>query len=173
MRRYFISPVLAQVLLVSCLCLFPIAGLSQRHLRKYKAPPPMAKVVVTVLRASDGKPLQHAAVVFHATQDDKNDGNLEVKTNEEGKASLDLIPIGSKVMVQVISSGYRTFGKEYDVPGDQKFITIRLLPPDQQYSIYAQKQSSTDAHTNTPQTQMGHAEPADSPLLVPPPKKKN
>lgn len=133
----------------------------------------MARVDVTVLRAEDDKPLRNAAVVFHATQAQKDDGNMEVKTNEFGKASLNLVPIGSKVLVQVIVPGYRTFGREYDVPTDQKSITIKLLPPDQQYSIYSKGQDTSDSRTNTPQTQMGHAAPTDSPLLAPAQKKKH
>lgn len=159
-------------LVVGWLCLPLPAGATR--MRKYKAPPPMAQVVVTVVRASDDKPLVHAAVVFHATtKDNKDDGNIELKTNEQGQATLNIIPVGSKVMVQVIMQGYRTFGQEYDVPTSQKAITVKLLPPEDQYSIYKQnKQSpSDDVRNNTPQTQMGHAAPADSPLLTPPQKK--
>ncbi len=132
----------------------------------------MAKVTVMVVRAQDGKPLQHAAVVFHATEQSKDDGNIEVKTNEEGRASLDLIPVGSRVLVQVIVPGYRTFGQEYDVSGSEKSITVKLLPPNQQYSVYSNNRDQSDTRTNTPQTQMGHAAPADSPLLAPAEKKK-
>lgn len=141
-------------------------------MRKYKAPPPMAQIDVTVVRAEDGKPLPHAAVIFHSREEDKNDGNMELKTNEEGVASLSLIPIGSKVMVQVIVPGYRTFGQEYDVPASEKSILVKMLPPDQQYSIYGKKSSGSDVRTNIPQTQQGQAAPADSPLLSEPEKKK-
>lgn len=131
----------------------------------------MAEIFVTVLRAQDGKPLQHAAVVFHATSDGKDQGNLELKTNEQGQADMKLIPVGSHVLVQVISPGYRTFGKEYELPEAKKSITIKMLRPGQQYSIYAKNHPDTDVQTNTPQTEMGHAAPADSPLLAPAPKK--
>ncbi len=96
---------------------------------------------------------------------------MELKTNEEGKASLSLIPIGSKLMVQVIVPGYRTFGQEYDVPDSEKSIVVKMLPPNEQYSIYGKKQSS-DVRTNVPQAQQGQAAPADSPLLDEPAKKK-
>ena len=36
-------------------------------------------------------PIANAAVVFHSVKDDKDEGNLEVKTNEEGKAIIDII----------------------------------------------------------------------------------
>lgn len=136
-------------------------------MRKYKAPPPMAELSVTVLRAADGKPLQHAAVVFHPKDGNKHD-NYEQKTNEQGIATLNIIPVGSTVLVQVIAPGYRTFGQVYDVPTDKKAITIKMRPPDQQYSIYSKHNPNTDVQTNTPQSQMGHAAPTDSPLISPP-----
>jgi hypothetical protein len=143
-----------------------------RH-RKYKPPPPMAAVTVTVLRAADGQPLKNAAVVFHLTsQGTKNEGNMELKTNDAGKATLSIVPLGSEMLVQVIADGYRTFGKAYDVPSSKKSITIKLLPPNEQYSIYQKFNSNADVQNNTPKTQMGHSEPVDSPLLQPPPKKK-
>lgn len=172
MRRWPISLIAVLFLLVSGLYVLPSAHASRRHMRKYKPPPPMAQVEVTVLKSADNMPLQNAAVVFHPkTEDGKDDGNMELKTNKDGKATLNIIPIGSKVLVQVIASGYRTFGKEYDVPSSEKAITIKLLPPEQPYSVYVKNQAKSDAQTNTPQTQMGHAEPADSPLLTPPEKK--
>jgi hypothetical protein len=144
---------------------------ADRH-RKYKPPPPMSKVTVTVLRAADGKPLKNAAVVFHPALGDTQEGNMELKTNEEGVATLSIVPTGSQVLVQVIMDGYRTFGQKYDVPGTEKAITIKLLPPDQQYSIYKHYDPKADGQDNAPKTQMGHAEPTDSPLLEPAPKKK-
>lgn len=174
MRPLFHVPVSASFLLgVALIAATGVAHGSDRHPRKYKAPPPLAHVEVTVLKGSTGKPLYNAAVVFHPMKQDKDEGNMELKTNEEGKAVLDMLPIGSDVMVQVIMKGYRTYGREYSVTTDKKFITIELLPPDQQYSIYKQKSSSTDAQNNAPQTQMGHAAPADSPLLAPAPEKKS
>ncbi len=133
----------------------------------------MSKVTVTVLRAADGKPVKNAAVVFHPAMGDTQEGNMELKTNEEGVATLTIVPTGSQVLVQVIMQGYRTYGQKYDVPGSEKSITVKLLPPDQQYSIYTKNNPNADLQDNTPKTQMGHAEPTDSPLLEPAPKKKD
>ncbi|MHB1744098.1 MAG: carboxypeptidase-like regulatory domain-containing protein [Acidobacteriaceae bacterium] len=171
MRRLPISLAAVPILLAAVLCASPSAH-ADRH-RKYKPPPPMSKVTVTVLRAADGKPLKNAAVVFHPALGDTTEGNMELKTNDEGVATLSIVPTGSQVLVQVIVPGYRTFGRKYDVPGSEKSITVKLLPPNQQYSIYTKNDPSTDMQNNTPKTQMGHAEPADSPLLQPAPKKKN
>ncbi len=79
---------------------------SEVHGRNWKPLPPTAHIEVTVVKGFNGKPLPNAAVVFHAVRDGKNDGNLEVKTNPEGKAIIDVIEVGSHVTVQVIAGGF-------------------------------------------------------------------
>ncbi|HET7347256.1 MAG TPA: hypothetical protein VFJ10_07980 [Acidobacteriaceae bacterium] len=104
--------------------------------RKYKPPPATCKVTVTVLRADNGKPVEDASVIFHPIEGGKDAGNMELKTNQDGRTSLDLIPVGDNVRVQVIASGFQTFGGEYELPGDSRDITIKLRKPGRQYSIY-------------------------------------
>jgi hypothetical protein len=170
MRKFHYRSIAVMLVMAAALLVAPSSH-ADRH-RKYKPPPPMSKVTVTVLRAADGKPLKNAAVVFHPALGETQEGNMELKTNEEGVATLSIVPTGSEVLVQVIMNGYRTFGHKYDVPGPEKSITIKLLPPDQQYSVYQKYDPKTDVQNNAPKTQMGHAEPTDSPLLEPAPKKK-
>ena len=132
--------------------------------RRYKAPPETAHVVVSVLKSTNGKPVINAAVVFHAVLDGKDQGNLEVKTDPDGKATIDLLPIGSKVLVQVIADGYATFADEYAVPGAEREITIRLRRPQEQVSAYVD--SSGKAAGRKP----GVQEPIRLPAAaVPPP----
>jgi hypothetical protein len=57
---------------------------SAKRGRKYKSPPPTAKLEVTIVRDTNGKPIENAAVVFHPMQGEKDDGNMELKTNEDG-----------------------------------------------------------------------------------------
>lgn len=171
MRRFQHRCIAVVIVVAAGLLAAPFSH-ADRH-RKYKPPPPMSKVTVTVVRAADGKPLKNAAVVFHPAMGDNQEGNMELKTNDQGVATLSIVPTGSKVLVQVIMDGYRTFGQKYDVPGPEKAITIKLLPPDQQYSIYTKYSPNADVQDNAPKAQMGHAEPADSPLLQPAPKKKD
>lgn len=104
--------------------------------RKYTPPPPTCKVTVTVIKASNGKPVESAAVVFHPMKGNKDEGNMELKTNEDGKATIDVIPIGDTVRLQVVASGYQTFGQDYELPGANKEITVKLNRPAKQYSIY-------------------------------------
>ena len=171
MQRFQPRSIAVAIVAAAVLLAAPFSHADRR--RKYKPPPPMATVTVTVLRASDGKPLKNAAVVFHPAKGNTQEGNMELKTNDDGVAKLTIVPQGSQVLVQVIMDGYRTFGRTYDVPGSEKAITVKLLPPDQQYSIYTKFNPDSDVQDNAPKAQMGHAEPTDSPLLAPAPPKKN
>ncbi len=104
--------------------------------RKYTPPPATSKITVTVIKAANGKPVENAAVVFHPMKNGKDEGNLELKTNEEGKAIIDVIPIGDTVRLQVIANGFQTFGDDYEITTDSKEITVKMKRPDRQYSIY-------------------------------------
>ncbi len=107
-----------------------------RHGRKYKAPPVTSHLEVLVLRESNGKVVENAGVIFHPTKDGIDEGNLEVKSGVDGKAFIDIIPQGSKVEVQVISSGYTTYSGEVMLDGPSKQLTIRLQRPVKQISTY-------------------------------------
>jgi 5-hydroxyisourate hydrolase-like protein (transthyretin family) len=104
--------------------------------RKYTPPPPTSKITVTVVKETNGKPVENAAVVFHPMKEGKDEGNLELKTNEDGKATIDVIPIGDTIRLQVIANGFQTFGDDYAITTDTKAIEIRLKRPSRQYSIY-------------------------------------
>jgi hypothetical protein len=149
--------VCAGILLSSSLALFGQDDAApQRRGRKYKAPPATSHIVVTVVKASNGKPVVNAGVVFHPMKDGKDDGNLEVKTDPEGKAVIDVIPTGSDLRVQVIAYGFATFGEDYKVDAATKEIAIALLPPRAQVSAY------TDNEDKPSQRKPGVQEPIRS-----------
>lgn len=105
--------------------------------RKYKAPPPSAHIEVEVLKKENGKPIMNAAVVFNPFDKNGKDlGNLEVKTGPDGKAIIDVIPVGSSVDVQIIATGFATFAKTYQIDGATKEISISMLRPRAQVSAY-------------------------------------
>lgn len=104
--------------------------------RKYKAPLPTSHVEVIVRKKFNGKPIMNAAVIFDSTLNGKDEGNLEVKTDPDGKASIDVIPTGSTVRVQVIATGFATFAQEYLVDGSAKSIDVAMLRPQEQLSNY-------------------------------------
>jgi hypothetical protein len=107
-----------------------------RHGRKYKAPLVTSHIEVTVVKGFNGKPIPNAAVVFHSVKDGKDEGNLEVKTDPDGKAIIDVIPTGSNLQVQVIANGFATFGQDYLVDTSTKEITVSMLRPRAQVSTY-------------------------------------
>ncbi|HEX4310391.1 MAG TPA: carboxypeptidase-like regulatory domain-containing protein [Acidobacteriaceae bacterium] len=115
--------------------------------RKYKPPPPTCKVTVTVLKGWNGKPLENASVIFHPLENGKDRGNMELKTNEDGKVTIDVIPVGDQLRLQVLATGYQTYGNDYDLPVDTKEIEVKMSRPQKQYSIY-EKHPDQDGQGN-------------------------
>jgi hypothetical protein len=125
----------------------PLSGQDTSHRgRKYKAPPPTSRVDVTILRNDDGRPIENAAVVFQLEGDK---GNMELKTNEDGKTMIDVLPTGSKVLLQVIAKGFQTFGGDYSIDKSEMAISVKLKRPGQQYSIYEEHPQSADSGKST------------------------
>ncbi len=106
------------------------------HYRGYKPLPPAAVITVKVERTDNGKPIENAAVLFKASKNGRNQGSLEIKSDPEGKAKLDIIEVGSHVMVQVIADGYSTAAVDFDVPTEEKNVTIKMEKPRAQVSGY-------------------------------------
>jgi len=120
---------------VSLSCIANAQDNSKRG-RKYKSPPQTARIEVTILRDINGKPIENAAVIFHPMEGEKDKGNMELKTNEDGKTIIDVLPIGDTVRLQVIAKGFQTFGQDYKIDKAQVVIEIRMKRPGEQYSIY-------------------------------------
>ncbi|HEY3988639.1 MAG TPA: hypothetical protein VGM02_05015 [Acidobacteriaceae bacterium] len=126
---------LASLFLIVTTTLF--ASQQDRRGRKYKAPPETMKIDISVIRATNGKPIPNAAVIFHPINEKgKDQGAMELKTDLDGKTTLDVIPVGSTVRLQVIANGFQTFGNDYVANADAKLITIKMERPKSQYSIY-------------------------------------
>jgi hypothetical protein len=136
--RYF--PVVAGVLLLAGLSLS--AQDTNRRGRKYKAPPPTSRIEITILRDADSKPIERASVIFHMVGDT---GNMELKTDEDGKTMIDVLPLGSKIRLQVIAKGYQTYGEDFDNDKPEITMGVRLKRPGEQYSIYKNHDQNADA----------------------------
>jgi hypothetical protein len=130
---FVVGSALALALAVPAL---PLHSQTEHHGRKYKPLAPAAIVRVTVQRATNGKPISNASVVFHAIKEGKEQGSLEVKTNEDGEAKIDIIEIGSHVQVQVIADGFATNATDFDVLGDEKSVVLKMEKPRAQVSTY-------------------------------------
>ena len=143
LRRTSQVALLLSIATLSCLPASAQDDATAKRGRKYKAPPATSHIEVTVLKKFNGKPISNAAVVFDATMDGKDQGNLEVKTDPEGKAIIDVIPTGSTVRVQVIATGFATYAEDYLVSEASREISISMLRPQEQLSSYQDNQGKT------------------------------
>src|SRR5216684_9291939 len=107
---------------------------------------PTSLLSFVVVKEDNGKPVRNAAVIMHpvTSHGKQGHGGMELKTDAEGKSSFDGIPYG-KLRVQVLASGFQTFGEDYDINQGRMDFTVRLKRPQGQYSIY-------DEHPSDPKT---------------------
>jgi hypothetical protein len=57
---------------------------------------------------------------------------MNFKTNQDGSVKVPDIPQG-KILIQVIATGWHTFGQWYDVDKQEESIAIKLAPPPHWY----------------------------------------
>ena len=102
---------------------------------------PMTTLTLQVTNDSD-RPVDRASVIVRFVEGrnylklgKKVRIQYELRTNQEGEAKIPPIPQG-KILVQVIASGYQTYGQTYDVDQEEKTISIKLNPPQKQYSAH-------------------------------------
>jgi len=97
----------------------------------------MAVLNFVVIRDYSGKPIRNASVVMHPVEKNgkQSRGGLQIKTDADGKASFDGVPFG-KLRVQVLATGFQTFGNDYAIDKPSMEITVRMKRPVGQYSIY-------------------------------------
>ena len=152
-RRLFSRLAIASISMVLSASVM-LAQEQLKHGRKYKPPPATSKITVQITKKANGKPIMNAAVIFNPFDKDGNDiGNLEVKTDPEGKATIDIIPTGSTVRVQVIATGYATFAQDYEIDKVEHEIAIAMIRPQEQVSSYIDnsgKDSSRKAGVQEP-----------------------
>jgi hypothetical protein len=98
---------------------------------------PMSSLRFMVVRNSDGKPVRNAEVVLHPVKrkGKQAQGELELKTDADGRASIDGIPYGP-LRVQVLAPHFQTFGEDYEIDKAEMQITVKLKHPGEQYSVY-------------------------------------
>jgi hypothetical protein len=96
---------------------------------------PTSSLQFVVVRDSDGKPVRNAQVVLHPVQrkGKQESGEMDLKTDVEGKVSIDGIPYGP-LRVQVLAAHFQTFGEDYEIDKAQMEITVKLKHPSDQYS---------------------------------------
>jgi len=113
---------------------------------------PVATLNFIVLKDDNGRPVRNAAVVMHVVngKGKQEKGDLELKTDLDGKASYEGIPYG-KLRVQVLATGFQTFGADYDINRPTLNISIKLKRPVSQYSIYETRPNESKDTPTKPQ----------------------
>ena len=98
---------------------------------------PTSSLRFVVVRDSDGKPVRNAEVVLHSVKrkGKQAPGEMELKTDAEGKTNVDGIPYGP-LRVQVLAPHFQTFGEDYEINKAEMEITVKLRHPGGQYSVY-------------------------------------
>lgn len=121
--------------LIALLAVFATLSLAKDKKKKEKNQD--ATLNFLVVRASNGKPVRNAAVVLHEVDErgKQAKGGYELKTNLKGETSFDGVPYG-KLRVQVLAQELQTFGQDYEISQPVQNITIKLNPPQKQYSVY-------------------------------------
>ena len=101
----------------------------------------MTKLYVHVTSLG-GKPIDHADVVVKFVKGRslielgrKLRASWEMRTNQEGVAKVPEVPQGT-ILIQVIASGYQTFGQTFEVYDLEKTIEVKLNSPQEQYSAH-------------------------------------
>lgn len=118
------------------------------HAQKDREDEPTCFVNFVVLKDDNGKPVRNAAVIMHPveTNGKQGKGGMELKTDAEGKTNFDGIPYG-KLRVQVLASGFQTYGEDFDIDKPKAEFTIKLKRPAGQYSIYDNSTKNTGSQT--------------------------
>jgi hypothetical protein len=98
---------------------------------------PLSSVKFVVVRDTDGKPVRNAEVVLHPVKHKgkQGEGEMDLKTDADGKASIDGIPYGP-LRVQILAPRFQTFGEDYEINKPEMQITVKLKHPGDQYSTY-------------------------------------
>jgi hypothetical protein len=124
--------------LPTIICLGAVFGLlSVAAAQKDRDLEPTAILNFLVIKDDNGKPVRSAAVIMHPVNahGKQSRGGLELKTDADGKTSFDGIPYGM-LRVQVLASGFQTFGEDYNVDQAKMSFVVKLKRPQGQYSIY-------------------------------------
>jgi hypothetical protein len=102
---------------------------------------PMTKIHIEV-KSDTGKPVDRAGVIVRFVEGrdylklgKKIRTSYELRTNQEGEASIPSIPQG-KILIQIIAKGYQTFGQTFEITEPEKTVEIKLNPPQTQYSAH-------------------------------------
>jgi hypothetical protein len=95
-----------------------------------------AKLHVEVTAGEKNQPVESASVYVRFVQEralgKDRKTEMNVKTNHDGIVKVPDVPRG-KVLIQVVAEGWKTFGRWYDIEGEEQTIKIHLEKPPRWY----------------------------------------
>jgi hypothetical protein len=94
------------------------------------------KLHVEVTAGENNQPVESASVYVRFVQEralgKDRKTEMNVKTNQDGIVKVPDVPRG-KVLIQVVAEGWKTFGRWYDIEGEEQTIKIHLVKPPRWY----------------------------------------
>jgi hypothetical protein len=131
------------------LAMLAMTGAAMGQKDKDDAPTSWLKFVV--VKDDNGKPVRNAAVIMHpvGVKGKQEKGGMELKTDAEGKTDFDGIPYG-RLRVQVLATGFQTYGEDFEVDKPKMEFTIKLKRPQGQYSVYDDHSQDPTPKPDTP-----------------------
>ena len=79
-----------------------------------------------MVRDNAGSPIRDAKVVMHVMKRGADQGELEVRTDQDGKVEQDIIPIGNLVKLEIQAPGFQAYSTDYQVNALVKNLVVRL-----------------------------------------------
>jgi hypothetical protein len=124
-------------IIIAAIALLILGSANIAAAQKDKDEEPTSWIYFTVVKDGNGKPVKNAAVIMHPVDSKGNQerGDLELKTDPDGKANFDGLPYGT-VRVQVLAHGFQTYGEDFEISKAKTEVTIKLKRPQGQFSIY-------------------------------------
>jgi hypothetical protein len=103
--------------------------------KEKSAPSAINRLTIEVTAGDDNKPVENASIYLKTLEQklikDKK-FEVNVKTNLQGVAHVPDAPTG-RVLIQVVASGWKTYGHWYDVTDQQQTIKVHLERPPKWY----------------------------------------
>jgi hypothetical protein len=111
-----------------------------------------ADLQFVVTKITNGKPIRNASIILHPVNDkgEQEKGGLQLKTDSEGKTGFRGIPYG-KLRVQVLATGFQTYGEDFEINQPEHQFEIKLKPPQRQYSIYEEHPDQKKPEQQSPE----------------------
>ncbi len=92
------------------------------------------QITVKVVNQNN-EPVDRASVIVKTMRGKHVKRSYELRTTQQGTAPMPPLNKGT-FLIQVIATGYQTFGEKYTVSDPQKTIEIQLKPPQDQFSAH-------------------------------------